>query len=657
MTIFNAKQELYKKNLNLLHKKYPSLAHRLDEIKENGLLREKYIVDVTKNGLYTLAIKHNFEKIQIHSRYDPVKEAISIVKSANIQNHKLLLLLGIGLGYHTCLCYEQFKNSIVHFFIIEPDIYIFRLCLEYVDISSLILADNVSFIVGLDEKSLYQHFYNLLLKLGAKIQLFLKAVKAIELPSLTRIYANYYHSVVASFRQAAETILINYGNCPKDALDGLSNIIANIPVIITNPGVNKAYGIFQNKPGILVSTGPSLDKNINELHKAVGKSVIVCADSALQVLYNHGIKPDLVASVERLPEVADLFKPIPAEWRSDIWLAALPLVVPEVYEVWTGPKLIVYRDFAHFEWVNIPKGSLPVGPSCANLGFQLLKAFECNPIILVGQDCAFKDIYKTHASGANGITKLDLSSAQLYKVKGNVEEWVYTDYIFDLYRKTFIVDIANYTGKCINATEGGAYIDGTVVMNLSDAIANYCNTCFNTKAIIWENVKYPSNNEIQNDLRKFIKVAESTIEEVVNIINLCIEGEKQISEYRKELQNVANSEILTLSTSEEIKNYIHKIPYYLIESYYNKILSIKYKILSFGKYFELFLMHILQPVIISYELTLNEIPVIYSSKQEQWFFSIAKMNDWFTKIKDICTLALKILKDGYEKIKKYNFTK
>ena len=46
-------------------------------------------------------------------------------------------------------------------------------------------------------------------------------------------------------------------------------------------------------PAILVSAGPSLDKNISELKKAQGKAFIVVVDAALRTVLRAGVRPDL----------------------------------------------------------------------------------------------------------------------------------------------------------------------------------------------------------------------------------------------------------------------------------------------------------------------------------------------------------------------------
>ncbi len=61
------------------------------------------------------------------------------------------------------------------------------------------------------------------------------------------------------------------------------------------------WGILPDDvPVIVVSAGPSLNKNIEDLKKAVGKACIIATDTAMKPLLNAGIVPDLFVIVDGL---------------------------------------------------------------------------------------------------------------------------------------------------------------------------------------------------------------------------------------------------------------------------------------------------------------------------------------------------------------------
>ncbi|MCR2096045.1 6-hydroxymethylpterin diphosphokinase MptE-like protein, partial [Campylobacter upsaliensis] len=62
-----------------------------------------------------------------------------------------------------------------------------------------------------------------------------------------------------------------------------------------------------SKNAIIVSTGPSLMKQLPLLKEYREKALIFCADSAYPILAKHNIKPDFVCMVERSDFTAEFF--------------------------------------------------------------------------------------------------------------------------------------------------------------------------------------------------------------------------------------------------------------------------------------------------------------------------------------------------------------
>lgn len=58
-------------------------------------------------------------------------------------------------------------------------------------------------------------------------------------------------------------------------------------------------------PVIIVSAGPSLDKNVKELRKAQGKAFIIVVDAALRTVLQAGVQPDIVCTID--PESPERF--------------------------------------------------------------------------------------------------------------------------------------------------------------------------------------------------------------------------------------------------------------------------------------------------------------------------------------------------------------
>ncbi len=634
------KSNVQARNMKVLRRRMPVLAKAIEVMPPSEC---EYIVEEAKDGSPTLAIRKEGKVYQVHSRYNPQKEADQQVQNSNLVNPKLLVILGLGLGYHVRACLEQLKGSNLFIVLIERDIDALRVALESVDITDLLESDKIRWVIGVPENEGFAVLNEMIKSAGIALQLFLKTLKIFDHPVIDKVHAGYHKHMLKCFREAAQAIIFNYGNCPEDSMIGVENIMKNLATIIRNPGVKDLYGAFRGVPGIIVSTGPSLDKNVRELKRAVGNCVMISADSALRVLLKHDIVPHMAVSLERIMHVATMFKELPDDYKKQIWLAATPVIRKESYDAWPGPTFMVYRAFAHFDWINIPKGTLQVGPSCSNMAFKILEAFGCDPIILVGQDCSFKSAEKTHADEAPSVTNLKLKEKDLIKVKGNYDEFVYTNQIYDLFRKGFVTDLAQYRGKCINSTEGGAFIEGTQLMTLNESIDKYCTRPVDTLGVLKKRLHYPTEGEIKREWRNFRKIIIETRKEVEGVIDYCDKGEKLVKEFEDRLEKDAYG---------QIEDFLARFPDDELDKIHGEMTLARTKIITFGKYFALYLMHIVQMIIVKFEMDFNELPTLCQDPKRCKLQSIKLMKRWFPTIGDVCRLSLKLLIEAFEDLEK-----
>jgi hypothetical protein len=128
----------------------------------------------------------------------------------------------------------------------------------------------------------------------------------------------------------------------EDTLDGLKNSFINIEVLSSSPGVRQLDGQYRGKPAILVAAGPSLDKNIDLLSEAKGKALIMSSDTTFPVLLKKGIIPDLVVTIERIPEVYDRFYKN-LEIPGDTWLAALNVADKRIFDSFPERHMVAFR--------------------------------------------------------------------------------------------------------------------------------------------------------------------------------------------------------------------------------------------------------------------------------------------------------------------------
>ncbi|MEB2806493.1 DUF115 domain-containing protein [Campylobacter upsaliensis] len=140
--------------------------------------------------------------------------------------------------------------------------------------------------------------------------------------SYARVYflelcSDYYEKFSDDIIKLNQTLLQSFtyaicsqGNDPLDSLQGIEQFILNLPAQLTHPSLKEFLDKRRNisKNAIIVSTGPSLMKQLPLLKEYREKALIFCADSAYPILAKHNIKPDFVCMVERSDFTAEFFK-------------------------------------------------------------------------------------------------------------------------------------------------------------------------------------------------------------------------------------------------------------------------------------------------------------------------------------------------------------
>ncbi len=306
-------------------------------------------------------------------------------------------------------------------------------------------------------------------------------VQVTALPNFDRIYENSYLKLkdrvnyyikLEKFTKSAEL---------RDASDIGNNILQNMEIILKQSSVAALVNKFRNEdlseiPAIIVSAGPSLDKNITILKQAEGKAFIIAVDSALRALLDKGIKIDIAISVdpgkhkhpfehERAGEIPFVFK-----------------VNSPGFAVAENKNKIFFEDgygFRYFSEIlraeaGAELGETKTGGSVANNAFSLVADMGFKTIILVGQDLAYTE-GKDHVAGFVNKNELLRNGGQPMLTEAVGGGLVETDMQMSFYREWFEQRIAEFEDiRVIDATEGGALIKGSKIMDLSTAISENC---------------------------------------------------------------------------------------------------------------------------------------------------------------------------------------
>ncbi|EAH9932275.1 DUF115 domain-containing protein [Campylobacter jejuni] len=421
---------------------------------------------------------------------------------------------------------------------------------------------------------------------------------------MSHYYERFHEDILGLNKKLAENfknIILRNGNDPLDALQGIEQFVYNLPQMITHPSykelLSKRKGISDT--AIIVSTGPSLTKQLPLLKKYANKATIFCADSSYPILAKHGIKPDYVCMLERTEITAEFFNHDFGEFDKDIIFICAGVVHPKAIEYLKDRNLVITQKVLAFPYyINLKDFSYAaVGFSVAHTLSYLATYLSHKNIIFIGQDLAYAengnshpDDYQNSANYESQMYEHILTTA--YGGNGKVE----THSIWLLFKNWFENEMIPNTRKMgittYNCTEGGARIEGTIEKPFLWACENLLDKDLNKPFEKLEPLSLNKQNEFL--LKAYYKVCKS--------IKHCRDFSKILSNDFKKIQSI----YLSLNEKEEDINWaIRKI-----DEFKNKLENIK----QMQDLYE-----ILQPLRTQFELNLARIYVLNPKTKEDAF--------------------------------------
>ncbi|EAK2016602.1 motility associated factor glycosyltransferase family protein, partial [Campylobacter coli] len=450
----------FNKNLKALSGfEYNDLRKKLEDLKE---LREFTFTQGKDNLDINIIKKRNLKKMY----QDPIKELEKNLEYfKDFTRYPVLFFYGFGNGilYKILLQNQALKRIIIfekeleliflalNFIDFSKDLSLGRLIILHHDDINLPKMDKVFRLIG----DLFYRSYNLHIA--------------------NDFYEHYKEDILKLNKLNMQTIKnhnLMHGNDPKDALQGIEQFVYNLPSMITHPSykelLSKRKGVSDT--AIIVSTGPSLTKQLPLLKKYASKATIFCADSSYPILAKHGIKPDYVCMLERDEIVAECFNNDFGEFDKDIIFLVASLVHKKTISYLEKNKrkymlIIKGQPFARYLELD-DYGYINAGMSVSHMAYELAENLGHNNIILIGQDLAYAKDGQTHSQGFihanlhNGDYERDLDRFSTTAYGGNGK--VQSSEIWTLFRQIFENFIAFSKSKTYNCTQGGARIESAI---------------------------------------------------------------------------------------------------------------------------------------------------------------------------------------------------
>ncbi|EJW3079580.1 motility associated factor glycosyltransferase family protein [Campylobacter coli] len=595
MTFTPTQKELFNKNIEALSNIL--LKESLKEIKSSKfeLILGKDNLDI---NLKDTSIKNNGGGYSENLLYqDPIKELQTML---NTYNDKYLLYpvlyfygFGNGILFKALL---QNKNH-QHIVVFEKDIEIIWIMFHILDFSSELQSARL---MVLENDKLQAQDYTEL----CSSKPFFQFSRIYFLELMSHYYERFHEDILGLNKKLAENFknsIVSYGNDPLDALQGIEQFVYNLPQMITHPSYKELLSKRKNlsDTAIIVSTGPSLTKQLPLLKKYASKATIFCADSSYPILAKHGIKPDYVCMLERTEITAEFFNHDFGEFDKDIVFVCAGVVHPKTIEYLKNKTFIITQKVLAFPYyINLKNFCYAaVGFSVAHTLSYLATHLSHKNIIFIGQDLAYAengnshpDDYQNSANYESQMYEHILTIA--YGGNGKVE----THSIWLLFKNWFENEMIPNTRKMgittYNCTEGGARIEGTIEKPFLWACENLLDKDLNKPFEKLEPLSLNKQNEFL--LKAYYKVYQS--------IKHCRDFSKILSNDFENIQSV----YLSLNEKEEDINLAIK----KIDEFKNKLENIK----QMQDLYE-----ILSPLLIQFELNLAKIYVLNPKTKEDAF--------------------------------------
>ncbi|EPP4260141.1 motility associated factor glycosyltransferase family protein, partial [Campylobacter jejuni] len=397
MTFTSTQKELFNKNIEALSNIL--LKESLKEIKSS-----KFELILGKDNL-DINLKDTSDNTFL---YENVIDELNTM--LNTYNDKYLLYpvlyfygFGNGILFKALL---QNKNH-QHIVVFEKDIEIIWIMFHILDFSNELQSARL---MVLETSSLdIELFSNF-----CSSKPFFQFSRIYFLELMSHYYERFHEDILGLNKKLAENFknsIVSHGNDPLDTLQGIEQFVYNLPQMITHPSykelLSKRKGISDT--AIIVSTGPSLTKQLPLLKKYASKATIFCADSSYPILAKHGIKPDYVLSLERIPLTSEFFNNDFGEFDQDVLFVCISWIYPQTIKYLQKNKrafILTSRPSSFIENINLcPYGYVGYGPSVAHMAYEFATHLNYKNIIFIGQDLAYAKDGFSHTKDYKNLDK------------------------------------------------------------------------------------------------------------------------------------------------------------------------------------------------------------------------------------------------------------
>lgn len=364
-----------------------SISQSSDSISQVSTFSSSLEIKTSKTGHPVLIA----EGIALHSLMDPITESKRLLEGLKKEDEeRVFLFFGAGIGY---VVQEslKFKNVTAVWMEVVPEV--LHYALSIFDYSDFLESGRLRILLSpILEEDLYSAF---------------RGISGFPISFIPHRGSNRWKKdSYEELRFISESFFhkkdVNISTLTRFEKIWTRNFISNLPQLTSMQPIRSLFGICKGKADILVcGAGPSLILSLNDVKTYRKNLILIAVDTALMVLWNFGIDPDLVFSVD--PQVLNtkylegyngnakiVFDPtssyhslrLPGEFKNGFFTSSpFPLI-----------RILSSKPEEEI-------GVVDFGGSVSTNAVSLAEKMKARNILLVGQDLSFPNKL-AHCKGA-----------------------------------------------------------------------------------------------------------------------------------------------------------------------------------------------------------------------------------------------------------------
>lgn len=246
----------------------------------------QYGIEKAGNGSLTAFLEEDGKKRYIHSRFVPEREADLFSDISNAEG--ILIIFGLALGYH--LSGKEFLNDTCSDIIIvdpceKPENLFDRNDIRWLRSDKVILLHNFS------EESAAKKIADLAVERMESI------IVVKHVPSV-KAFPDYFRNLERLINRDISCLVSAQKTKNMFSSIFFRNGCLRLPSLENEKTVSDLENRFTDYDAVIVSSGPSLDRYIDEIRLFQDRFFIIAVDSALPVLRDNGVRADISVTID-----------------------------------------------------------------------------------------------------------------------------------------------------------------------------------------------------------------------------------------------------------------------------------------------------------------------------------------------------------------------